>query len=339
MTQKWLDFSKEKSVTMSHLFIPSYAINNRNVLAYLIHAFDESFIISKEEGEVYKTDFNPKYQSWKRARLNVPTHRTQKPDRINSRILINTFKDYENQEFFDFMYENSRQVFKAIDKYVRVTALKGHEACVEWFQNVLKEENQPFPPICPHAYAYVLWKQSILGYERYYEHKMGAYKREDLRSFALIDRYFCDEQKELLSSFLQNSYNFLVDNPFELKWLVQKIAAAYLTSSLSALRFCSESGAKHKLAPTRTLFESMVHDTLPFIVVRHPKNLASGVPITFFEFKKNNHEKVNLLCPNQQNKKVNRMKEKMYTPLAYSMRYYGSEYPENFGSESRVNVK
>lgn len=29
------------------------------------------------------------------------------------------------------------------------------------------------------------------------------------------------------------------------------------------------------------------------------------------------------------------MNEKMHTSLAYSMRYYGLEYPENFESESR----
>jgi hypothetical protein len=59
------------------------------------------------------------------------------------------------------------------------------------------------------------------------------------------------------------------------------------------------------------------------------------VPITFFEFKKNQHEQENLVCPNQKNQKINRMKEKIHTPIAYSMRYYGSEYPENHKSETR----
>ncbi|NEW06877.1 hypothetical protein GK047_12765 [Paenibacillus sp. SYP-B3998] len=119
-----------------------------------------------------------------------------------------------------------------------------------------------------------------------------------------------------------------------MKWLVQKIAAAFLTSSLNALRMCSESGAKQKLAPTRKLYESLVNDTIPFIVIRHPKDLASRVPITFFQFKKN-ESMSDLECPNQKNKKINQMKEKKHTPLAYSMRYYGSNYPENFESESR----
>ncbi|WP_307442876.1 hypothetical protein [Paenibacillus sp. V4I3] len=121
-----------------------------------------------------------------------------------------------------------------------------------------------------------------------------------------------------------------------MKWLVQKVAAAFLTSSLNAFRMCSESGAKQKLAPTSKLYESLVNDTIPFIVIRHPKDLASRVPITFFQFKKNNHETMrDLECPNQQNKKINQMKEIRHTPLAYSMRYYGSNYPENFKSESR----
>jgi hypothetical protein len=108
-----------------------------------------------------------------------------------------------------------------------------------------------------------------------------------------------------------------------LKWLVQKIAAVFLTSSLRAFQMYSENGVKRLLAPTNKLYESLVEDTIPFIVIRHPKNLASRVPITFFQFKKNNHESVVIECPNKQNRKINKMKERVHKPLAYSMRYYG----------------
>jgi hypothetical protein len=45
--------------------------------------------------------------------------------------------------------------------------------------------------------------------------------------------------------------------------------------------------------------------------------------------------KDDLLCPYQKQKKIDRSKEKSHTPIAYSMRYFGSNrYPDNYKEEN-----
>ena len=43
--------------------------------------------------------------------------------------------------------------------------------CILSFQELRKHEEGDFPPICPYAYAYVLWKHSLLRTPKFYCNK------------------------------------------------------------------------------------------------------------------------------------------------------------------------
>lgn len=88
------------------------------------------------------------------------------------------------KSFLDQLFTENINCFKAIDRYIQKKFLKRHKMCIASFQNLLKHEKGDFPPICPYAYAYVLWKHTSLQTPKFYSNsKFGDLNTYDGKSY------------------------------------------------------------------------------------------------------------------------------------------------------------
>lgn len=56
-------------------------------------------------------------------------------------------------------YKENVDSFHTIDRYIRRKLVKDHLHCIRQFWDLLKNEDEEFPEICPVAYAYVNWRK------------------------------------------------------------------------------------------------------------------------------------------------------------------------------------
>lgn len=71
-------------------------------------------------------------------------------------------------ELSDEIYSENINCFRSIDRYIKRKYLKKHNLYILSFQELRKHDGGEFPPICPYAYAYVLWKHTLLQTTKFY---------------------------------------------------------------------------------------------------------------------------------------------------------------------------
>lgn len=77
-----------------------------------------------------------------------------------------------SKEFNNEVYIGNKSCFRAIDRYIKKKFLKKHLICTLTLQELIKQEIGEFP-ICPFAYAYVFWKQTLLQTESFHKVNIG----------------------------------------------------------------------------------------------------------------------------------------------------------------------
>jgi len=165
---------------------------------------------------------------------------------------------------------------------------------------------------------------------------MGANKANKyLESFELVSRFFTRENNYFFDQFLDNTYNFKLQTPWELLWLLERFTATVCLSFFRAWQHIAVNGGVMSLAPSLELLEKMVCDYMPFFVIRHQIDLTETQPVTIFEYptkiQRRPLKENNLICTGE--RRINHMVEKDHTPIAYSMRYFESKYPDNYQEE------
>ncbi|ULL16366.1 VOC family protein [Paenibacillus sp. H1-7] len=132
---------------------------------------------------------------------------------------------YSSQNFKDEIYNENKQCYKTIDRYIKKKFLKNHHVCILTLQELwMKENGGGYPPICPYAYAYVFWKHTLLRTDHFYDVRRGdeANPRKYLGTeFAtqLFERYLIDYINKLFNH--TNLYD--VDNRKMFHWIINRI--------------------------------------------------------------------------------------------------------------------
>ncbi|MCR8842611.1 hypothetical protein NQ117_02860 [Paenibacillus sp. SC116] len=98
----------------------------------------------------------------------------------------------------------------------------------------MKEPGEPFPEICPYAYAYVFWKQSLLKYPPFYEKFCGARKMNAVYDFTISTPLYEDVIRELYDQTIIHSDYFRNYSFNAFRWMLAKsIGMMYLDSFYS----------------------------------------------------------------------------------------------------------
>lgn len=326
LLKNWIELNTQ-SQKAKLVFLPEYAVNNKRALELLITSLLGKNQTKTIENEVEIKEFNPHYNKWKV--FDVPEMRYPADD-----YTIRSLYSYnlKFKGFYRYFYENSRQIFKAIDHWI-IREHYEHRHCIRRFSEVRKESNNTFPPICPFAYAYMLWKQSLLGFDKYYRgQEIGAYKRSP-KTFSLITRFFLEEDNYIFDELIEKSDCIRADRPWEILWIMNNITVIFSVSLFNAWRSISVKGAAQTTSPDLSSLNALVKQYTPFFVIK----ISPDSPISIYKYKTN--LAINDLRVDPENclKRIDNKLEKLHDPLAYTMRYFDSNegYPEYYQEELR----
>ncbi|REE67011.1 hypothetical protein A8990_14520 [Paenibacillus taihuensis] len=169
------------------------------------------------------------------------------------------------------LYEENKQCFKSIDKYIRNKLLCKHHNCIRVLQELRKLKKGEFPPICPYAYAYIFWRQSILNAQHFYitskkDHQFPASKSGS-RNFVtqLIEETLVD-----LRDRLSAQINLEVsDTPGLTRMVLNRYTIEFCLNYFHQwLSIAKESAAAIRV-PSWTEINKMMELSQPMIVFRH----------------------------------------------------------------------
>ncbi|UHA73265.1 hypothetical protein [Paenibacillus sp. 481] len=172
-----------------------------------------------------------------KRRLNFDFEQLLLPSDVEKQIRYEYYMGEESFQSFDFntnwiykqIYDITRDIFKSIDKHLRRTYLHKHRSCIKRLNCLLKEPGESFPEICPYAYAYVFWKQSLLKYQPFYEKFCGARRLNTVNDFTVSTPLY----EEVIRGFYDKTIihsNYFKNYSFEVfKWMLAKsIGMMYL---------------------------------------------------------------------------------------------------------------
>ncbi|MNI34338.1 hypothetical protein D3C73_883270 [compost metagenome] len=132
---------------------------------------------------------------------------------------------HNNEKLLLDIFNSNRQIFKSIDKFIRKKLLFKHIPCIKRLQYLLKKDNECFPEICPYAYAYIFWRQALLGLNYFYGIR-NTFKRnkESKYEFNSISPLYQDVLNLLYTQAMEMSP---VNNQKSttIKWIVSKAAS------------------------------------------------------------------------------------------------------------------
>ncbi|WP_342561127.1 hypothetical protein NST84_15720 [Paenibacillus sp. FSL R7-0345] len=128
--------------------------------------------------------------------LKVRAHQDEK--------LVSIDDFYFEKNISKYLYRKNAASFHTLDRYIRKKLINHHYQCIRQFEQLLKNENDEFPEICPIAYAYVNWKKGVLKKEHFYRDTMrnkiplisGRY------GYELLTASITEELKNILVGFI-----------------------------------------------------------------------------------------------------------------------------------------
>ncbi|MMZ43443.1 hypothetical protein D1872_49920 [compost metagenome] len=125
-------------------------------------------------------------------------------------------------EFDDEVYTENSRCFKAIDQYIRRKFIKKHLKCILMLQELRKNENEEFPPICPYAYAYVFWKKTLLRREHFYNNLVISRRKPGITVVTELIESIIDDYKTMLFAHTNLS---TYDNKEMFHWVINRVTS------------------------------------------------------------------------------------------------------------------
>ncbi|PNQ79914.1 hypothetical protein C1T21_18240 [Paenibacillus sp. F4] len=238
-------------------------------------------------------------------------------------------------EFKNDLYNENSRCFKAIDQYIRKKFIKKHLKCILMLQELRKNENEEFPPICPYAYAYVFWKQTLLGREHFYNNLVISRRRPGITVVTELIESIIDDYKTKLFAHTNLS---IYDNREMFNWVLNRVTSELCLNYFYEWLKIAVEGAEQISVPNRDKIDIMLQNSIPRAIlkhnsdVRHNQRIEIMLPsvartINLNEFK----------CP-LSTKTMKKLLFKMNTfkPLSVAMRIYENSSDENKRIESYV---
>lgn len=138
---------------------------------------------------------------------NALEHILLSSDSNNSNALFfdNKKNNYDsNVNIYDEIYNNVRTHLKAFEAYLMRTILAQHKHCIKRFSGLYKRREEPFPPICPYAYAYIFWKETFYNINPFYN-DFAPLRRSNLKNLEFPFYIHSELVKEMLLVILKDT--------------------------------------------------------------------------------------------------------------------------------------
>jgi hypothetical protein len=117
------------------------------------------------------------------------------------------------------------QAIHSLGKHLKKTILKDHKTCIRRYVTVSKQVDKPDPPICPFAYAYVKWKQSLLKIDSYYDvdNKIYHPNPPSIYNLTLTSSSDWDPLFDVIQVSLNNFPIYKPEQYNHIKWIVSHL--------------------------------------------------------------------------------------------------------------------
>ncbi|MBT2766021.1 hypothetical protein [Paenibacillus sp. ISL-20] len=167
--QRWISLDSKEKEKMNRIYLyPHIELEQTPQLM--------SFLYSALEGNEHEID---QYQfSVVKSPSNVQHLKKSIPDmktslrnwtNINTGLSLEMKYDFRKVTIAEELLKVRNQTILAIGKHLKKTILKEHKTCIKRYVNTYKKLGAPDSPICPYAYAYVKWKQSLFKINHFYD--------------------------------------------------------------------------------------------------------------------------------------------------------------------------
>lgn len=175
--------------------------------------------------------------------------------------LITPFADQQNIVMKEFR-DMKDTIFGSIAKHLRKTILSKHKSCIKRYTTVSKTIDGADIPVCPYAYAYIKWRQTIKKLEHYYDVDAKPYNRSRFSSAEVSFLGFLDQDPIFdIMEIYRIKYPLKHTNYSNIKWLISHMYS-YLFIHLFKL-FLTESISTLTDNKDLTLKESILAFSLP----------------------------------------------------------------------------
>lgn len=231
-------------------------------------------------------------------------------------------ENHKYHRLFAHLYEVTRDAYLTINRHLRSTVLRKHISCTVRLQFMMKEPGSNFPPICPYAYAYVFWRQSLLGYDTFYRRVSGVPHSGYTETFDAIGKPFVGDLKYLFEQYVAHYPSFSPTKPGPLSWILYKAAYHYYLQYFRNWMEEASYGAQQIIVPRGERLRELALRNMPMLLYKIPLN-QEGLGVEFYMEKKRifGYETSDFTCPFNSVKR-RRLKESEidHSPLSVAMK-------------------
>ncbi|WP_336077169.1 TniQ family protein [Paenibacillus sp. 203] len=251
-------------------------------------------------------------------------------------VKVASTQDYSyRDEFKNDLYKQNCRCFRNIDHYVRKKFIKKHLKCILMLQELRKNENEEFPPICPYAYAYVFWKQTLLGREHFYNNLVISRRRPGITVATELIEHIIDDYKNRLFAHTNLSK---YDNREMFHWVINRVTSELCLNYFYEWLKIAVEGAEQISVPNQDKLDIMLQNSIPRAILKHNSDVRQKQKIEIIL--PNVDRRINLnefKCP-LSTKTMKKLLFKMnsFKPLSVAMRIYENPSDENKRIESYV---
>lgn len=209
------------------------------------------------------------------------------------------FKEkYRIDSIYFEIYKQTRAIYKAITRYILRKIIKEHSKCVKIFNKARQNGD-----ICPHAFAFVLWKMECEGVDAFWkiENHHKSYKTYEFK--CLSERFsiylagsFMTHLEELLNpTSTENRLSLMDCNISSIKYIIDKILSHLLIERyIKWLEVVQNPKKFNRIYPD---------DSIPMYIAKIPQSFHGEISFYFpknrIDYMKNIIQDIseNLPCP------------------------------------------
>lgn len=234
------------------------------------------------------------------------------------------------RSFWDQLCTENINCFKSIDRYIQKKYLKKHRMCITSFKELLKLEEGDFPPICPYAYAYVLWKHTLLQTPKFYNNfEHGALNGYDGES--MLTKLF-EKKINYKKKILNSQMNFSDDSRPVFHQILNRYMAELILNYFHQWLAIAENGVRLVAAPKWKQIDEMIEMSLPSIIFKLDADLGKKIDTVQVYYKNNrsNLQNNSLECLNSSRIMKNEIRKmKSYIPSMVAMKVFDNPTEKN----------
>jgi hypothetical protein len=278
-------------------------------------------------GNNHRLLFDPSAASTSMIRMHPAiTYRSQyKPEKLipNEYLTREPYKELIRE-----LYKENISNFRSIDNYIKNKLLCKHHNCIRILQFLKKEEEGDFYPICPYAYAYVFWRQTLLRSTHFYEQQYRLVNYGKLYfATKLLEPKIIDMKDRLM----QHTNMDEKSNRNLIHWVINRYTIEYCMNFFYQWLHIARAGAEEISVPSWAEFRRMVDRSQPQIIYKHPFDVKANheVEVVISPYKLNRFIE-NMECVTNTKKLKNEYKSlHSYTPMNMAMRMYDDPTDNN----------